>query len=137
MHVETRSFLIFQNNLATKNFQNHMNFFSSSAKHYFLQNVRYIHWNLKFDLVIISQKNDGFYFLINLKSKKVLTSLLTSFAMSKNKTSSALRLIIGTLLPNPLSQCYLSLSVWCVLCSFTPFLLLSLVSHGKNLVFYS
>ena len=54
--------------------------------------------------------------------------------MWKNKNSEASRLIGGISPPPPLSQCYFSLSVWCVLCSFTPFLPVFFVFLRKNLV---
>ena len=59
------------------------------------------------------------------------TSLLASFALSKNKKSEALWLIVG---PPYHSQCYISLSVWCVFCSFTSFLSVLFVFHRKSLV---
>ena len=41
MHVEATNFLIFQNILGTTTiFRNRRDFFSSSNKYYFLQNVR-------------------------------------------------------------------------------------------------
>ena len=121
MHVETRYFLIFQNILgSTKNFRNQMDFFSSSAKYYFLQKVGtfietlILTWS-SLASNIFSKKS--FCFLINLKFKKVVTSLLAAFALSKNKISEASRLIVG---PSPFSfQCYLSLSVWCILFIYT------------------
>ena len=84
MHVETRYYLIFQNILeTTKNFQNPREFFSSSAKYYFLQKFRYIQRNhLNLELISMKyfhKKRAGFCFLINLKFKKVVTSILTSF----------------------------------------------------------
>ena len=39
------------------------------------------------------------------------------------------------ILINPF-QCYLSLSVWCVFCLFTPFLSVLFVFHRKNLVLH-
>ena len=97
MHAETRYFFIFENVLGTTNFWNCRTFFPSSAKYYFLQKFRYIQWNLlNFELVSMLYflwKAAGFCFLINLKFKKVLTSLLTFLALSKNKNSS--RLIVG------------------------------------------
>ena len=115
MHSETTFFSIFENVLGTtNNFRNRRKFFSSSAKYYFLRKVRYIQWNiLNFELVSIKyflRKTAGFCFLINLKFKKVSTSLLASLSLSKNKNSKASRLIVGP----PSFQCYLSLSVWYV-----------------------
>ena len=89
MHVETRYFLIFQNILgSTKNFRNQMDFFSSSAKYYFLQKVGtfietfILTWS-SLASNIFSKKS--FCFLINLKFKKVVTSLLASLALSKKQ----------------------------------------------------
>ena len=108
-------FLIFQNILGTKNFRNHRNFFSSSAKFYFLQKVRYIKWSLlSFEVVILwyfLKDLAGFCSLITVKLKKVLTPLLASFTLSKNKNAEASRLIGGLSLS---FQCYICLSVWCV-----------------------
>ena len=71
----------------------------------------------------------GFCFLFNLKFKTVLTSLIAYFALSENKNLEASRIIVGT----PLYfQSYLSLSVWCVFCSFTPFLSVLFVFHRNN-----
>ena len=108
-------FFIFENVIGTtKNFRNRRKFFSSSGKYYFLQNVRYIQWNLNFEIVSIYyflRKTAGSCFLINLKLNNVLTALLAFLALSKNKNSKASRLIVGT----PRSfKCYLCLSVWCV-----------------------
>ena len=74
MNVETRYFLIFLNILGTKNIQNRIIIFSSSTKYYSLQ--------------------EG-----SILFKKVLTSLLASFALPKNKHSEASRIIVGTLPP--------------------------------------
>ena len=75
-------FFIFENVIGTtKNFRNRRKFFSSSGKYYFLQNVRYIQWNLNFEIVSIYyflRKTAGSCFLINLKLKNVLTALLAS-----------------------------------------------------------
>ena len=106
-----------------RNFQNRKELFSSYAKSYFLQRVRYIQWNL-LDL-IFSQKIAGFCLVINPKLKKVGVS----------------RLIAGT--PPTSFQCYLLLSIWCVcvcvcvcvFCLFTPSLSVLFVFHRKNLVF--
>ena len=114
--------------------------FSGSPKYYFLLKTRYVQWNLlNFELVSMwyfIKKSAGFYFLINLKFRKVLTSLLAFLALPKNKNSEASRLIVGTSPPRPPhhSQCYISLSVWCVFCSFTPFLSVLFVFHRKSLV---
>ena len=78
---------------------------------------------------MFSRKTATFYFLINLRLKTVLTSLRASFALSENKNLEASWLIIGTPLH---SHCYLSLSVWCVFCSFTLFLSVLFVFHRKN-----
>ena len=63
-----------------------------------------------------------------------MTSLLASFALSKNKQKfRSSELLAGSCLP---FQCYLSVSVCCVgvFCLFTPFLLVLSVLDLRNLV---
>ena len=100
--------------------------FSGSPKHYFLLKTRYVQWNLlNFELVSMwyfIKKSAGFYFLINLKFRKVLTSLLAFFALSKNKNSEASRLIVETSPPPPTPPfpvLYFSKCLVCVLFIYT------------------
>ena len=60
----------------------------------------------------------------------MLTSLLASLALSKNKTSKASRLIVGP----PFPMLYFSKCLVCVFCLGTPFLSVLFVFRRKNLV---
>ena len=115
MHVETTYFFVFENVLViTKNFRNFRKFFQV------LLSTIFYKWSGTFSetfstlssLVynIFLKKTVGFCLLINLKFEKVLTSLLASLALSKNKNSKASRLVVGL----PPFHCYPCLSVWCV-----------------------
>ena len=123
MHVETGYFLIFQNILGTKNFRNHRNFFQVLLSTIFYKTsgtfdeTFFILSSLACNFFY--KKTAGFCSLINLKLKKVLTSLLASFALSKNKNSETSRLIVG---PPPFPVLSFSKCLVCVFCSFTPFL---------------
>ena len=71
---------------------------------------------------------------MNFNFKKVLTSLLASFALSKKQKFRSIHAHSWNPPPPHHSQCYISLSVWCVFCSFTPSLSVLFVFHRKSLV---
>ena len=77
------------------------------------------------------KKAATFCSLLNLKFRKVLMSLLASFALSKNKNSEALRPIVG---PPRFPVLSFSKCLVCVFCSFSPFLSVLFMFHRKNLV---
>ena len=133
MHAETRYFLIFQNILRTKNFRNRMNFFSNSGVVFYERSGTFNEAILTLSLLAcnIFSKNSWFLFLdksYGQRSFDVTTCFFCTFKKQKCRS-------IQDHSWNPLHlQCYLSLSVWCVFCSFTRFLAVLFVLHRKNLV---
>ena len=125
MYVETSYFLIFQNILGTKNFRNRMNLFSSSAKYYFYK--RSVTFNETFltlsSLACNIFTKDSCFLLLDISQVQKSVDVITCFfcTVKKQKFRS-------------IHQCCLSLSVWCLFCSFTPFLSVLFVLHRKNLV---
>ena len=134
MHVETRYFLIFQNIFRIKNFRNCTNFFSGSPKYYFLGTFNEIFLTFSSLACNIFSKNSWFLFLDKLQVQKNVNVITCFFC---NVIKQKLRSNWNPpphLTPPHHCQCYISLSVWCVFCSFTPFLSVLFVFHRKSLV---
>ena len=115
-----------------KNFRNRRNLFSSLLSTIFYKGSG--KFNETFFTLSSLEYNifstAGFCFLIILKFKKKLTSLLVSFALPKNKNSEAP--IVGTL-PLLFPVLFCSKCWMCVFCLFTPFIYTSLIASNEQI----
>ena len=87
MHVETRSFLIFQNILGTKNFQNHMNFFQVPLSTIFYKKSGTFIETLNLSLLACNNfpKNSWFLFLDKSQVQKSVDVITCFFCIAKKQ----------------------------------------------------